>query len=407
MNDRNGVNGCHLGLIQILVNHKPGILAGLPAYVNLRLKRAGNESAVLFLVAAIPILFRFAVADQAQILYVGTGLYLADPNGYVSVLVGIVKQYTVRAKVLMPYTVPLHQITGQNVVLVLFLGNVRSIFVIPHASTDIFLRLGQMLRQFLGFSLLLKLVQLVIDIVTGSLSTEQHLLGLGTHFLCFFFRTAQLVGHFALGFALERFVLAAKLLRLRLLCLQLHPSVFQFFNNCLEITRTGIHVMPCPIHNFFLQSQFFRDGKGVGFTGGADHQSVGRPERLHVKFAGRIDHVLRFNGVSLQFRIVGRGGTKCTALTHLIQNGNCQCGAFDGVGTCPQFVKENEGSVRHAFHNGNDAHHMRGEGGKRLLNTLLVSDIGKDIVKHADNGVGTGGNMKSCLRHQGKQANGF
>ena len=51
--------------------------------------------------------------------------------------------------------------------------------------------------------------------------------------------------------------------------------------------------------------------------------------------------------------------------------------------------------------------HVGGEGGQRLLDALLISDVRVDIVKDGQLTVIPGGNVQACLSHERQQAAGL
>ena len=118
-------------------------------------------------------------------------------------------------------------------------------------------------------------------------------------------------------------------------------------------------------------------------------------------------HPLGIQRVGLQLGVVGGRKTHGTRVADRFNDRHRQGGSFHGIGSRAKLVKKAEGTVINLFHDPHDVDHMGGEGGKRLLNTLLVSDIHQHVIKNADGGFGLGGNMQTRLGHKSEKSNGF
>ena len=81
--------------------------------------------------------------------------------------------------------------------------------------------------------------------------------------------------------------------------------------------------------------------------------------------------------------------------------------ALNGVCSRAKLVKEDERAFVFLLHYRNYIHHMRGEGGKRLLNALLVAKVYKYLFLNTERRALVSGDMKSRLRHYRKQTKGF
>ena len=76
--------------------------------------------------------------------------------------------------------------------------------------------------------------------------------------------------------------------------------------------------------------------------------------------------------------------------------------AAPSVGSVPAPSSSNRHRVC-LLQDGYDVGHMGREGAKALLDALLVSDIGENLLEHGQLRSVEGRNMKPCLAHQGKQ----
>ena len=102
----------------------------------------------------------------------------------------------------------------------------------------------------------------------------------------------------------------------------------------------------------------------------------------------------------------GRHQQNATA-SQLLNDGNCQRGALGGIGTGTQLVQQHKG-VRHGqFQNTGDLLHVAGEGGKALLNALLIADIYQKFIKYADLAALVCRDQKTALCHSAQQTGGF
>ena len=131
-----------------------------------------------------------------------------------------------------------------------------------------------------------------------------------------------------------------------------------------------------------LQPQLSGNGKGIALAGNADEQPVGGRERIHIELTGSILHAVCGQGVNLQFAVVGCCHGANLHVVQVIENGHGQSGTFHRIGTGAQLIEQHQRADIGFFQNGYDIGHMRGEGTEALLNTLLISDIGINLIKH-------------------------
>ena len=81
--------------------------------------------------------------------------------------------------------------------------------------------------------------------------------------------------------------------------------------------------------------------------------------------------------------------------------------ALDRVGARAQLVEEDEGIAVRLVEDIDNGLHVRGEGGKALLDALLVADVGENAGEHAHRAAVARGNVQSALRHQAEEAERF
>ena len=104
---------------------------------------------------------------------------------------------------------------------------------------------------------------------------------------------------------------------------------------------------------------------------------------------------------------MGRSGHAGAHLTGIADNGNRQSRTLNRVGTRTQFVEQHEVALPAAVHDGHDGLHVRGERGQALLDALLVTDIGVNMLKQADFRLLVRRDMQAAGSHERQQTEGF
>ena len=81
---------------------------------------------------------------------------------------------------------------------------------------------------------------------------------------------------------------------------------------------------------------------------------------------------------------MGGGHQQHAAAAQFFNDGHSQRGTLGRVGTGTQLVQQHKG-VRHGqLQNAGDLFHMAGEGGKALLDALLIADVHEEFVEDTD-----------------------
>jgi len=154
-------------------------------------------------------------------------------------------------------------------------------------------------------------------------------------------------------------------------------------------------------------AKLFADQESVGLARYAHTQLIGWAQGLQIKLAAGIDHALCFQCKDLQLCIVGGRHQQNATASQLLNDGNCQRGTLGGVGTGTQLVQQHKG-VRHGqFQNTSDFFHVAGEGGKALLNALLIADVYQKFIKYANLAALVCRDQKTALCHSAQQTGGF
>ena len=159
-----------------------------------------------------------------------------------------------------------------------------------------------------------------------------------------------------------------------------------------------------PAHDRLGQRQPAGDGKGIGLAGQAHDQAVGRGQGLDVKLDAGVSHLGSLVGKDLELWIVRGGQRGHTALDQVREQRPGQCSALDRVGARSQLVQEHQRAIVDPLQNVDDVAHMRRKGRERLLDALLVADVGADVLKHGQPRALCHGKVQSALGHQGHEA---
>ena len=102
----------------------------------------------------------------------------------------------------------------------------------------------------------------------------------------------------------------------------------------------------------------------------------------------------------------GRGHARAH-LARIADHRNRERRALDRVGARAKLVEQHKVALPAAVHDGHDGLHVRGEGGKRLLDRLLVANVRIDVRKQADFGLLVCRDVQAGGRHQAEQTERF
>ena len=112
-------------------------------------------------------------------------------------------------------------------------------------------------------------------------------------------------------------------------------------------------------------------------------------------------------GEDLELAVVGRGDDHAVEVEQLLEQRAGERRALGRVGAGAEFVQQDEGLRAGGLDDPHDVGHVRGEGGERLLDRLLIADVGEDVVEDGDARAGLGGHGQSSLGHQAEQSDGL
>ena len=175
----------------------------------------------------------------------------------------------------------------------------------------------------------------------------------------------------------------------------------------LGLTRLRRDVGAGSVEDFRWHAQALGDRQGVGPSGSADHQPIGRRERLDVELDARVLDARHGLGVALQLGIVRRGDDVGAAFAQEIEQRPSDRRALLWVGARAELVEQDQraavGFAQHS-HNARDVARKRGEA---LLQALLVADVGLHPLEDRHQRALVGGHEQTGLRHQRQQAGGL
>ncbi|MBV6467791.1 MAG: hypothetical protein PGMFKBFP_03162 [Anaerolineales bacterium] len=134
---------------------------------------------------------------------------------------------------------------------------------------------------------------------------------------------------------------------------------------------------------------------------------VGRAESLHVEFHRGVDHALRGVRELFQFGMMRGDQGRRAAFEQPGQDGARQGRALLRVGACAEFVEDDKRAVVGFFQNVDDVGDVTAEGAERLLDGLLVADVGVDCLEETQLGAALRGDVESALRHEDDEPDGF
>ena len=150
-----------------------------------------------------------------------------------------------------------------------------------------------------------------------------------------------------------------------------------------------------------------RNLQGMAFPGDAHEDAKRRSKALTVEPHGGVLRAAARCPVILEDSVVGRRDNKAAGLQEVVQERHREGHPLLGIRPGPQLVQQNERPPADGFDDAGDVPHVRGKSGQRLLDGLLVPDVGKHPVEDRERGAFRGRYLHAELVHQRKNANGL
>ena len=255
--------------------------------------------------------------------------------------------------------------------------------------------------------LLAKLLELLIDLIGRAAGIVNDELGFLFRLLrCLFALELDLVV-ILLRLLFLLFGLQTQMLRLGARPFHLLTLLFELIENILKVRVVLVDHASGLVDDVLRKAEAAGDRKGVGLSGDADEQPVGRLERFHVELTRGIDDALGAHGVYFQLCVMRRRGDLRAALPAELDQRDCQRRALGRVGARAELVQQDERFPVADADDLDDIFHMRREGGERLLDRLLIADVRQHQREHGNKAPVIGGDMQTAFRHQRQKADGL
>ncbi len=146
------------------------------------------------------------------------------------------------------------------------------------------------------------------------------------------------------------------------------------------------------------------DQEGVRLANVADVQAIKGPERLQVELDGGVLGAGVGEGIGLQVADVGRDHRPAADRVQLVEDRPAERRPLGRVGAGAGLVEQDEGLLRCPAEDLRDPPDMRGEGRERLLEALLVADVGQHVVEDWQLRTLVRRDMQARLGHHRQQA---
>src|SRR5579864_4884841 len=160
------------------------------------------------------------------------------------------------------------------------------------------------------------------------------------------------------------------------------------------------------ISNLAIEAETLRNIDARRSSGHADAQLIGGLKSVFIEAHGGVEHARGVGGIYLERRVVRGDDAERAAAAEMVCNGHGQRRAFFRIGGGAELVQQDERMRGCGARDEINVGDVRGEGGKILLDRLVVADIGKHGIKHRQPRRG-GGHGNAGLRHEREQAKSF
>ena len=254
---------------------------------------------------------------------------------------------------------------------------------------------------------LAQLVQLAHHLVRRPACIADDALGVAARLLIRLFQAHGQLRLHALGLAAV--ILRGAQLTGSLGAVALHElaHLLELFDGGLHARALGAHAAAGVADDLLRQTQPLGDGECVGFSGDADQQVVRWAQGVHVELARGVHDAGLRRGVDLELGIVRRGGDERAASARVLDDGDGQRRALGRVCARAELVKEQQRALVARLQHTHGVGHVRRECRQRLLDALLVADVGHDLVEHGHGAAVGTRDVQAALRHCREQTDGL
>ena len=132
-----------------------------------------------------------------------------------------------------------------------------------------------------------------------------------------------------------------------------------------------------------------------------------RAQGVHVKLTRGVHDAGLRRGVDLELGIMRRGGDERAALARVLDDGDGQRRALGRVRAGAELVEQQQRPVVALLEHAHGVRHVRRERGQRLLDALLIADVGHDLVEHRHGAAVGARDVQAALRHGREQTDGL
>ena len=112
-------------------------------------------------------------------------------------------------------------------------------------------------------------------------------------------------------------------------------------------------------------------------------------------------------GKRFEFRVMCCDESRASAFKQVIEDGARQCRAFLRIGARAKFIEDDQRTLIDLFENADDVRDVTAERAERLLDGLLIANIGIHIVEERQFRTAFSRDVQSALRHERQQTDGF
>ena len=134
---------------------------------------------------------------------------------------------------------------------------------------------------------------------------------------------------------------------------------------------------------------------------------IGRAQSLDIEFQRGVDHALRRMSKCLELGVMCCNESRASGFEQVVHDRARQRRALLRIGARAELIKDDQLTMINLPEDANDVRDMAAECAERLLDALLISDIGMDRLETWQFRAALRRDVQPTLRHQGQQSDGF
>ena len=191
------------------------------------------------------------------------------------------------------------------------------------------------------------------------------------------------------------------------LLLRLGVTPLDVFEQHLDLGGALPHRVSGDFEHFGRQAEAFGYGEGVAPAGHADNEPEGRRQRDRIELNVGVLHAAGHVGETLDLAVVRGHDGDGAPLGERREDGLAEGGALLRIGARADFIEQDERAPRRRAEDIDDRPHVGAERRERLLDALLIADVGVDAVERLECRAARGGDGQAGLRHQREKPDGL